>query len=325
MGPTASGKTAAALGVARRFPVEIISVDSAQVYRGMDIGTAKPDARTLREAPHHLIDIIDPTERFSAADFCARALDLMACITAAGRVPLLVGGTMLYFKALQEGLSDLPEADPAIRLVIDTMAREVGWPALHEELARLDPETAERLDPHDAQRIQRALEVIHATDRPLSQLIRERKPEGLPYRVIAASLEPSDRGALHTRIAERFETMLELGLIGEVRGLKTRFDLDPDLPSMRCVGYRQTWDYVDGKLSLAQLRERGVAATRQLAKRQLTWLRPLRDVARFDSLSSNAAAQVLEHFRHALEESHNHLLSDRIAIEQGAMRERTRA
>jgi tRNA dimethylallyltransferase len=310
MGPTASGKTAVALTIARRLPVEIVSVDSAQVYRGMDIGTAKPDARTRRETPHHLIDILDPTERFSAAEFCEKAVDLMARITAAGRVPLLVGGTMLYFKALQDGLADLPEADPAIRLVIDTMARELGWPALHAALARLDPETAERLDPHDAQRIQRALEVIHATDRPLSELLRERKPEGLPYRVVAASLEPSDRGALHARIAERFETMLELGLIGEVRDLRARFDLDPDLPSMRCVGYRQTWDYVDGKLSLGELRERGVAATRQLAKRQLTWLRPMRRVARFDALSPNVAAQVLDHFRRALEESHNCLLRD---------------
>jgi tRNA dimethylallyltransferase len=310
MGPTASGKTAAALLIAQRFPVEIISVDSAQVYRGMDIGTAKPDARTLREAPHHLIDILDPTKRSSAGDFCERALGLMTRITAAGRVPLLVGGTMLYFKALQDGLSDLPEADPAIRLVLETRAREVGWPALHDELAGLDPDTAGRLDPHDAQRIQRALEVIHATGRPLSQLIRERKPDGLPYRVIAASLEPSDRGALHERITQRFETMLELGLIGELRGLRGRFDLDADLPSMRCVGYRQTWDYVDGRLSFAQLRERGVAATRQLAKRQLTWLRPMRNVARFDSLCTDAGAKVLDHFRYALEARHNSGLRD---------------
>jgi tRNA dimethylallyltransferase len=310
MGPTASGKTAVASAIARQLPVEIISVDSAQVYRGMDIGTAKPDARMLRETPHHLIDILDPTSRFSAADFSERALDLMARITAAGRLPLLVGGTMLYFKALREGLSDLPEADPAIRLVIDARAREVGWPALHEELTRLDPETAERLDPHDAQRIQRALEVIHATDRPLSQLIRERKPEGLPYRVVAASLEPSDRGALHARIAERFKMMLELGLIGELRDLKSRFELDPGLPSMRCVGYRQTWEYLDGKLSLAQLRERGVAATRQLAKRQLTWLRPMRDVTRFDAESPDVDTKVLDHFRRALEASHNPLLLD---------------
>jgi len=308
MGPTASGKTAVASAIARQLPVEIISVDSAQVYRGMDIGTAKPDARMLRETPHHLIDILDPTSRFSAADFSERALDLMARITAARRVPLLVGGTMLYFKALREGLSDLPQADPAIRLVIDARAREIGWPALHEELTRLDPETAERLDPHDAQRIQRALEVIHATDRPLSQLIRERKPEGLPYRVVAASLEPSDRGALHARIAERFEMMLELGLIGELRDLKSRFELDPGLPSMRCVGYRQTWEYLDGKLSLAQLRERGVAATRQLAKRQLTWLRPMRDVTRFDAECPDVGAKVLDHFRRALEASHNPLL-----------------
>ncbi len=305
MGPTASGKSDAALAIARRLPVEIISVDSAQVYREMDIGTAKPDLRTRRETPHHLVDIIDPTERFSAADFCERARELMRDITAAGRVPLLVGGTMLYFKALQEGLSDLPEADPAIRQVIDAMAAEIGWPALHEELARLDPETAERLDPHDAQRIQRALEVIHATDRPLSELIRERRPEPLPYRVVAASLEPTDRAVLHERIAERFDIMLELGLIGEVRALRSRFALDPELPSMRCVGYRQTWDYLDGKLSLRELRDRGVAATRQLAKRQLTWLRPWSGIARFDACSANAKLQLLEHFRHAIEESNN--------------------
>jgi tRNA dimethylallyltransferase len=276
----------------------------------MDIGTAKPDPRTRRETPHHLIDILDPTERFSAADFCERAHTLMGEITAAGRVPLLVGGTMLYFKALQEGLAELPAADPAIRLVIDSMAQEVGWPALHEELARLDPETAERVDPHDAQRIQRALEVIHTTHRPLSELIRERGHEGLHYRVVAASLEPSDRSVLHQRIAARFEEMLELGLIGELRNLRSRYALDPDLPSMRCVGYRQAWDYLDGKLSLRELRERGVAATRQLAKRQLTWLRPMQAVARFDSLSANAVSQVFEYFRCALEESNNLLLRD---------------
>ena len=300
MGPTASGKTPAALAVARRLPVEIISVDSAQVYRGMDIGTAKPDPRTLRDAPHHLIDILDPTERFSAADFCAAALPLMARVTAAGRVPLLVGGTMLYFKALKEGLADLPEADPAIRLTIDTMAREVGWPAMRQQLERLDPETAERLDPHDAQRIQRALEVIYVTDRPLSELLRAGRPKALPYRVIAAVLEPSDRSALHERIAARFEAMIELGLIGEVRTLRSRFPLDPNLPSMRCVGYRQTWDHLDGKLSLTQLRETGIAATRQLAKRQLTWLRPMQDAVRFDCLSADASAQVLDYFHRTL-------------------------
>jgi len=310
MGPTASGKSDAALTIARRLPVEIISVDSAQVYRGMDIGTAKPDAHTRRQTRHHLIDILDPTERFSAADFCEHARELMREITAAGRVPLLVGGTMLYFKALQEGLSDLPEADPAIREVIDAMASQVGWPAMHEELARLDAETAERLDPHDAQRIQRALEVIHASGRPLSELIRERPPAALPYRVIAASLEPAHRAALHERIAQRFETMLELGLIGEVRTLRSRFALDPELPSMRCVGYRQTWDYLDGKLSLRELRDRAVAATRQLAKRQLTWLRPWSGIARFDALSANAGFQVLEYFRHALQESDNAALRE---------------
>jgi tRNA dimethylallyltransferase len=308
MGPTASGKTGAAIAIARQLPVEIISVDSAQVYRGMDIGTAKPDAGARRDIPHHLIDIIEPTGRYSAADFRSAALELMARITAAGRIPLLVGGTMLYFKALKEGLSDLPEADPAIRLVIDAEAQEVGWPGMHKQLERLDPDTAERLDPNDAQRIQRALEVIHATRRPLSQLIRERRPESLPYRVIAASLEPSDRGALHARIAARFETMLELGLVDELRDLRSRFALNANLPSMRCVGYRQTWDYLDGKLSPAQLREQGIAATRQLAKRQLTWLRPMRDIARIDCLSEDVDAQVLECFRRGLEARDNPVL-----------------
>jgi tRNA dimethylallyltransferase len=217
---------------------------------------------------------------------------------------------MLYFKALQEGLSDLPEADPAIRLTIDALAREIGWPALHRDLARADPETAKRLDPNDAQRIQRALEVVRTTGRPLSALIRERRPEGLPYHVIVASLEPSDRSVLHARIAQRFETMLEVGLVDELRGLRARFDLHPGLPSMRCVGYRQAWDHLEGKLSAADLRNQGVAATRQLAKRQLTWLRSMRSVARVDCLDTDAATKVLQSFRCALEESHNRKISN---------------
>ena len=305
MGPTAGGKTAAAVAMARELPVDIISVDSAQVYRGMDIGTAKPDAGTLAEAPHHLIDIVDPPESFSVGDFRQRAVELMARITSAGRVPLLVGGTMLYFKALQEGLSELPRADPAIRCAIDSVARDVGWPTMHEELRRRDPETAKRVDPHDAHRIQRALEVLHATDRPLSVLVRERRPEALPYRVIAVSLEPSHRTALHARIAERFDKMLGQGLVEEVHDLRSRYHLDAGTPSMRCVGYRQAWEHLDGKLSRDELRNQGIAATRQLAKRQLTWLRSMRTVARMDCLAADAAAQVLQHFRRALEARHN--------------------
>ncbi len=286
--------------LAQRFPVEIISVDSAQVFRGMDIGTAKPGPDVLRHAPHHLIDIIEPTERYSAARFVDDASELMAQITARGRLPLLAGGTMLYFKALKEGLSHLPAADPDIRLVIDSMAQESGWAALHAELARVDPGTAARLQPSDAQRIQRALEVYYLTGETLSALIARGRSAPPPYRLIAAGLEPSDRGVLHQRIAQRFEVMLELGLIGELRRLRSSHDLNPSLPSMRAVGYRQVWQYLDGELGLAGLREQGVAATRQLAKRQLTWLRAMPDVTRFDCLAEDLAERVAGHVGSAL-------------------------
>ena len=303
LGPTASGKTAVAAHLAQRFPVEIISVDSAQVFRGMDIGTAKPGPEVLRHAPHHLIDIIEPTERYSAAQFVDDASELMAQITASGRVPLLAGGTMLYFKALKEGLSHLPAADPDIRLVIDGMAQESGWPALHAELARVDPGTAARLQPSDAQRIQRALEVYYLTGETLSALIARGRSAPPPYRLLAVGLEPSDRGVLHQRIAQRFEVMLELGLIGELRRLRSSHDLNPSLPAMRAVGYRQVWQYLDGELGLAGLREQGIAATRQLAKRQLTWLRAMQDVARFDCLAEDLAEQIAAHVDSALASS----------------------
>jgi tRNA dimethylallyltransferase len=292
MGPTASGKTGVAVELAARFPLEIVSVDSAQVYRHMDVGTAKPGPDLLRRAPHHLIDILEPTERYCAARFVEDANALMAEITARGRVPLLAGGTMLYFKALREGLSNLPAADPDVRLVIDAMAADSGWPALHEELARIDPDTAERLEPADAQRIQRALEVFYLTGEPLSAHLARGRSAGPPYRLVAVALEPGERGALHERIAVRFETMLELGLIGEVRRLRETYDLNRSLPAMRAVGYRQVWQYLEGEIGLAGLREKGVAATRQLAKRQLTWLRAMPDATRFDCLAEDLAEQV---------------------------------
>jgi tRNA dimethylallyltransferase len=303
LGPTASGKTAIAAYLAARFPLEIVSVDSAQVFRGMDIGTAKPGRELLRRAPHHLIDIIDPTERYSAAQFVDDAGELMAQITARGRIPLLTGGTMLYFRALREGLSNLPPADPDVRLVIDGMARESGWPALHAELRRVDPETAGRLEPTDAQRIQRALEVYYLTGETLSALIAHGRNAPPPYRLIALALEPGDRSILHHRIGQRFEVMLELGLIGEVRRLRASYALTASLPSMRAVGYRQVWQYLDGELGLAGLREKGIAATRQLAKRQLTWLRAMQDVTRFDCLATNLSEQVAAHVASALRQS----------------------
>lgn len=291
MGPTASGKTLTALELARRFPVEIVSVDSAQVYRGMNIGTAKPDVATRLKFPHHLIDVIDPTQSYSAAQFREEALALMHDIVGRGRIPLLVGGTMLYFKSLSEGLSDLPRADPATRQVIDAMAADAGWPAMHAELRRIDPGSAARLAPNDAQRIQRALEVYYLTGMPMSALLRHTR-EQPPFELVRIALMPSDRARLHERIAARFEEMLELGLIAEVRELRAAYDLNPELPSMRCVGYRQVWQYLEGEFGLRTLREKGVAATRQLAKRQLTWLRALRDVQAFDCLDEDLPERV---------------------------------
>ncbi len=272
-GPTGTGKTACALKVAEYLPIEIISVDSALVYRGMDIGTAKPSAAEMAAVPHHLIDIIDPLEAYSAAEFARNAQQLAAEILARGRLPLLVGGTMLYFKALFDGLSPLPQADEAVRREIDARAAEQGWPALHEELARIDPRTAARLAPNDAQRIQRALEVWQLSGQTMSELHaqQERSP-GVDWPLI--SLETEDRAWLHKRLGQRFAQMLDQGLVDEVRALRARGDLHLGLPSMRCVGYRQTWEALDAD-RFGDLQERGAAATRQLAKRQITWLRSM--------------------------------------------------
>jgi tRNA dimethylallyltransferase len=301
MGPTASGKTGVAVALAKALPCEIVSVDSAQVYKGMDVGTAKPDAALLESAPHHLIDVIEPHERYSAARFRDDALAVMREITEREKIPLLVGGTMLYFKALLEGLSELPEADPLIRLVIDTMAEEQGWPAVHARLRAVDPETAARLDPNDAQRIQRALEVYQLTGKPLAELLKKPKYVYFPYQPIKISLVPSDRNVLHERIERRFDDMLAAGLVEEVRKLREEYALDPDMPSMRCVGYRQAWQHLQGEIDLADLRAQGIAATRQLAKRQLTWLRAMEDVTEFDCLVEGLDQLVLEYVRRKLE------------------------
>jgi tRNA dimethylallyltransferase len=302
LGPTASGKTSLALNLVRRLPLEIVSVDSALVYRGMDIGTAKPDSHMRAQIPHHLIDIIEPTERYSAGQFRSDALRVMAEINARRKIPLLVGGTMLYFKALLDGLDELPHGNSEIRAQIDARAKEAGWAALHGELQRLDPETAARLNPNDAQRIQRALELIRLTGAALSQSLGKSKPE-LPYRLFPIAVVPSDRSALHSGIAQRFEAMLEAGLIDEVRGLRARFDLNPDLPSMRCVGYRQVWKYLEGEYDFSTLKARGIAATRQLAKRQLTWLRSLRGLTSFDCFAPDFAQRVLAHVQVGIEAS----------------------
>jgi tRNA dimethylallyltransferase len=289
LGPTAAGKTAAALAFARQLPVEIISVDSAAVYRGMDIGTAKPGAAERAAVPHHLIDILDPLEAYSAARFVADATRLIAEINARGRLPLLVGGTMLYVKALTEGLAAMPAADPALRAALDARGAAEGWPALHAELARVDPVTAARLPPADSQRIQRALEVWQLSGRPLSAWHgAPRAPRALPL----VALEPASRSWLHERVAARFDAMLALGLVGEVSALRARGDLHPMLPSMRCVGYRQAWAALEAG-DTARLRDEGIAATRQLAKRQLTWLRamPQRAVVACDA--ADALAQAL--------------------------------
>ena len=291
MGPTASGKTDLAVALAARFPLEVISVDSALVYRDMDIGTAKPDTATLAACPHHLIDVVDPTERYSVGRFRDDVLPLMADIVRRGRVPFLVGGTMLYFKALKGGLDALPPADPALRAEIEARAARQGWPALHAELAGLDPETAARIQPGDPQRIERALEVCMVTGRPMSALLGEAGTT-LPYRLIEIALVPSDRAVLHQRIDQRFRTMIEAGLADELRRLRERYPLRPELPSMRCVGYRQAWQYLDGAIDAERLFETGAAATRQLAKRQLTWLRSWQGAELFDSLRPDLAASV---------------------------------
>ncbi|WP_300456496.1 tRNA (adenosine(37)-N6)-dimethylallyltransferase MiaA [Accumulibacter sp.] len=294
MGPTASGKTAIAIELARRFPVEIVSVDSAQVFRDMDIGTAKPDAATLAEFPHRLINLIDPPEAYSAAKFRSDALAAMAAITAQGKVPLLVGGSMLYFKALVDGLVDLPPADPPTRAAIDRQAAVVGWPALHAELAAVDPVTADRLQRGDAQRIQRALEVFRLTGQPLSTLLAAGQPVPPDHLFLSIGLLPSQRGVLHQRIAERFDAMLAAGLEAEVEKLRRKYVLHAELPSMRCVGYRQVWEVQQGIVPRRELRERGICATRQLAKRQITWIGNTLRPQTFDCLSPTLLSEILD-------------------------------
>jgi len=324
MGPTASGKTDLAIELCRRLPCDIISVDSAMIYRGMDIGTAKPSAEELAQAPHRLIDICDPSQTYSAADFRRDALSEMARITEAGRIPLLVGGTMMYFKALLHGMSDLPSADPAIRRALEEEARNKGWDALHGELERLDPVAAGLIHRNNRQRLIRALEVIRLTGRPISSIWRQ-KPGGerednvraggsiedytyftqwqadespsLPYTVVQLAMAPAERRILHERIGLRFHAMLDAGFLDEVRALMARGDLHPGLPSMRCVGYRQVWAHLAGDYGYDAMVDKGVAATRQLAKRQLTWLRKWSDLDWLDSgdrLMSDTALKIIE-------------------------------
>lgn len=273
MGPTASGKTALALALAEHFPVEIISVDSALIYRGMDIGTAKPTAAERAQVPHHLIDIRDPAASYSAAEFRRDALQLMDEISARGRIPLLAGGTMLYFKVLRDGIAAMPAADAGIRAQIEADARKRGWPALHAELATVDPQTAVRIHPQHSQRIQRALEVFRVSGEPMSALHARQDTAALKHRLIQLAVAPLDRAVLHQRIAARFAQMLAQGFVDEVKALHARGDLHADLPSIRAVGYRQAWDFIEGRIDRAEMEERGVIATRQLAKRQFTWLR----------------------------------------------------
>lgn len=316
MGPTASGKTDLAMALCERLPCDLISVDSAMIYRGMDIGTAKPTATELARYPHRLIDICDPADRYSAADFRRDALAEMAQISSAGRIPLLVGGTMMYFKALLHGMSDLPGADESVREQIKIEAQAHGWHALHEQLEALDPQAARLIHPNNRQRLLRALEVIRLSGRPISEFWRN--PSGsnggaddiedypyftrwqaderteLPYTVIQLAIAPADRSQLHHRIRERFCQMLAQGFIDEVKRLKSRGDLTPDLPSVRCVGYRQAWDYLDGEIDEAGLIDQGTAATRQLAKRQLTWLRKWHDVQWLETDSGRKLADALK-------------------------------
>lgn len=298
MGPTASGKTALTITLAQALPIELISVDSALVYRDMNIGTAKPDAQTLQLAPHFLIDLISPLQSYSAAQFRQDALALMQAITQRGRIPVLVGGTMLYFNALQSGLSQLPQADPSVRAELDAQAAQIGWPAMHAKLAKIDPETAARLQTTDTQRIQRALEVYTLTGQSMTALHQQQTSEPLPYRLLKLSLVPSQRSVLHERIADRFAAMLQQGLIAEVEQLQRMYpELNIALPSMRCVGYRQTLQYLAGEFDQAELLNRGVYATRQLAKRQLTWLRGMVDTLNIDCLAPDMPAHVLQHIQ----------------------------
>jgi tRNA dimethylallyltransferase len=285
LGPTASGKSTLAMELAGRYPLEIVSVDSAQVYRGMDVGTAKPSAAEQKRVAHHLIDLIEPTQSYSAGRFRADAVRAIWEIQGRGKVPLLVGGTMLYYRALAQGIDTLPVAEPGLRAQIDARAARHGWPALHADLARVDPVTAARLSPNDAHRIQRALEVFELSGKPISLLQRSASPD-LPFELKAFALIAEDRAELHRRIAERFERMLKDGLVDELKALRKKHELHAALPSMRCVGYRQAWSFLEGEYGKAELREKGIAATRQLAKRQLTWLRSLPGLEPADRLAA---------------------------------------
>lgn len=300
MGPTASGKTDLALALARVLPCELISVDSALVYRGMDIGTAKPDRATLDAFPHHLVDIRDPAEAYSAADFRRDALAAMADITARGHIPLLVGGTMLYYKALLEGLADMPGADAEVRAELEARAEREGLAALHAELQLVDPQSAARIHPNDPQRLVRALEVYRVSGTTMTQLRMQQSEAasqdgGLPYTVAQLAIAPAQRQILHERIAQRFDLMLEQGFVAEVERLHRRGDLHGEMPSIRAVGYRQVWDHLEGRLSAAQMRERGIIATRQLAKRQFTWLRSWQNVQWLDSLDCDNLPRALKY------------------------------
>jgi len=294
MGATASGKTDLAISLLEHFPMDIVSVDSVMIYRGMDIGSAKPDAATLAQAPHRLIDILDPAESYSAASFREDALRELTEITAKGRIPLLVGGTMLYYRALLDGLSQLPSAEPVVRQQLEKKASLNGWQAMHDELARIDPEAAGRIHQNDPQRIIRALEVYEITGKAMTQLQKENsRGDALPFRIMKMAIGPEDRAVLHQRIAKRFKLMLEQGFIEEVETLYQRGDLHQDLPSIRAVGYRQAWDYLTGRLDYNDMVEKGIIATRQLAKRQLTWLRSESSLHRLDSLDKNLTSQAL--------------------------------
>jgi len=299
MGPTAAGKTDLALAIAKRFPVEIISVDSALVYRGMDIGTAKPDAEVLQNYPHHLIDIVDPTERYSAGSFREDALGLMADITKRGKIPLLVGGTMLYFKALQQGLADLPSADPEIRAKLAAEIEQYGLAHLHARLEKVDPISAKRIHINDPQRIQRALEVYEITGHSMTELTKDTE-QTLPYKVIKVIVSPEDRAILHQRIADRYKVMMSAGFIDEVKALFERSDCHVDLPAIRAVGYRQAWAYLAGEYDQETLVEKAIIATRQMAKRQLTWLRAQQDGVWFDSGSGLPVDQVVSYIEQEL-------------------------
>lgn len=294
MGPTASGKTALAVELVEKYPCEIISVDSALVYKEMDIGTAKPDAELQARAPHRLINLRDPSDPYSAANFREDALREMADITAAGKVPLLAGGTMMYFKFLRDGAAQLPKADDDIRDALLAEAQEFGWPHMHAKLAGIDPESAERLKPMDSQRIQRALEVYQVSGKTLTQYWQEQDEQPLPYHVVNLAVCPQERSQLHQRIAQRFEIMLEQGFIDEVKRLHARGDLEEDLPAIRAVGYRQVWDYLEGRTSYDEMIEKGVAATRQLAKRQITWLRSWPDLHWLETNDPNILQSALK-------------------------------